>query len=200
MSPVVIVIPGWLLAVAVAGCIALACCWRWWSPYRTWEVVKAELNFANMGKIEIRPNHDDIQIAHRAWVELATRKAGVPFDAKHDVIVELYDSWYHLFGRLRELAKDCPASKMRANDGTRELVYTLTSVLNYGVRPHLTRWQARFRRWYVDALESAPAARSPQEVQRDYLEYDELVADLEAVQLGLQAYMALLKKIATGQE
>jgi len=199
MSPILIVIPGWLVAVA-AGCFAVALCWRRWSHHRTWEVVKAELNFANMGKIEIRPNYDDIQIAHRAWVELATRKAGVPFDAKYDVIVELYDSWYDLFGRLRELAKDCPASKIRANEGTRELVDTLTSVLNFGVRPHLTRWQARFRRWYVDALESAPAARSPQEVQRDYLEYGELVADLEAVQLGLQAYMALLKKIATGQE
>lgn len=199
MTPVVIVIPGWSVAAA-AACTVGVIGWRLFSSREKWDVVSAELSFANIGKVEIRPNHESVQIAHRAWVELATRKAGVPFDTEYDVVVEVYDSWYELFGRLRALARDCPAAKLRSDGDTRKLVFTLTSVLNHGMRPHLTRWQASFRRWYNAAIESASPDRSPQEVQREYPNYDELVSDLKEVQSGLQAYMRLLKQISTGQK
>jgi hypothetical protein len=61
-----------------------------------WTVVEAEISLGNIGKIKIRPNHEVIQIAHKAWTELVTRKAALPFDQEHDLIIEVYNSWYTL--------------------------------------------------------------------------------------------------------
>lgn len=36
----------------------------------------------------------DQEIAYKIWVELSTRKIGLPYDKKNDVIKEVYDSWY----------------------------------------------------------------------------------------------------------
>lgn len=194
----VIAIPWWLILGPLLIAIFLFRK-RLGGYLRGWEAVSAEINFADLGTVIIKPNHADIQIAHQAWVELATRKAGLPFDSEHDVIVEIYDSWYALFGRLRDLAKECPASKIRTDGNTRQLVATLTQVLNKGMRPHLTRWQARFRRWYATAIEGASHSVTPQEVQRQYPEYDDLVEDLAKVQEGLSRYMELLKQLSTGE-
>lgn len=194
----VIVVPSWLIVVGLVAAGA-GVAWRLKAVPRNWKAVSVEVEFAGLGKVTIEPNRDDVQIAHRAWVELATRKAGVPFDPTYDVIVEVYDSWYELFGRLRELARECPATKMRTDPSTRQLVATLTQVLNRGMRPHLTRWQAEFRRWYALALEKAAPETSPQEVQRQFPQYDQLVAELITVQEGLQRYMALLRELATGE-
>lgn len=179
---------------------ALLLWWRHRGLPKGWEVVSAEVNFADLGSVSIKPNKDDIQIAHRAWLELATRKAGLPFDPEHDVILEVYDSWHELFGRLRELAKECPATKVRTDEDTRQLLLTLIQVLNKGLRPHLTRWQARFRRWYEAELADAAPHETPQEVQRRFPQYAELTTDLSGVQAGIRRYMTLLKGLATGQK
>src|SRR3989442_1125827 len=64
------------------------------------DVVEAELKLGGIGGVKIRPSYEDMQIAHRAWAELVTRKAALLFDEENDVIVEVYDSWYQLFGRM----------------------------------------------------------------------------------------------------
>lgn len=198
MTPIVITIPWWSVVTAMLVAVLAILSRR--KVTESWDIVSAQIPFAGLGKVEIRPNNDDIQIAHRAWVELATRKVGVEVDPADDVIVEVYDSWYEVFCRLRELLKDCSASRLRSSDSTRKLVATIVTVLNDGMRPHLTTWQARFRRWYDDAIEKAGADESPQEVQRNYPEYEELMKDLRHVQAGLQSYVRLLQSIATGEK
>jgi len=194
----VIIIPWWAIIILILGIVGfLFFQKRLLSNH--WEAVSAEIRFAELGTVTIQPNHDDIQLAHRAWVELATRKAGIPFDSDYDLIVEIYDSWYELFGHLRSLASECPATKIRTHPSTRELVTTLTQVLNRGLRPHLTKWHARFRRWYSAALNSAGQEETPQDVQRRYPHYAELVDDLTEVQRGLQRYMDLLRKLSMGE-
>ena len=197
-NALVIVVPVWLILLAAAA-LLLGVIWRYRDVLDSWEAVSADVNFADLGKVTIRPNRDDIQIAHRAWVELATRKAGLPFDPNHDIVVEVYDSWYELFGRLRDLASQCPATKIRSDTNTRELVSTLTNVLNNGMRPHLTKWQGAFRRWYDHAISNADPSMSPQEVQRNYPQCDLLLTDLQAVQAGLQRYMDFLREYVSGQ-
>lgn len=194
----IVAVPWWLVLTGIVV-LLLILAWQVSRLRKNWEPVSADIQFADLGKITIRPNHRDVQLAHQAWVELATRKAGIPFDPESDVIVEVYDSWYELFGCLRELAKECPAMKVRRDESTRQIVATIAQVLNEGIRPHLTRWQARFRRWYENALETAPAERTPQEIQRGYPEYSILIEDLQAVQDGLRRYMDLLKELATGK-
>jgi len=164
-----------------------------------WQTVEAEVKLGGIGKVKIRPSYEDVQVAHKAWVELATRKAGLPFDEENDVIVEIYDSWYELFKEMRNLAKQIPAEKVRASRDTRELIRILVEALNKGLRPHLTRWQAKFRRWYVAELKKYPD-KSPQEIQKEYPEYRELVNDLRNVNEQLVQYTALIKRIAYGGE
>src|SRR5437762_14135670 len=46
------------------------------------------------GKLKLKANYDDLQVAFKFWTELSTRKIGLPFDEENDVVVEVYDSWY----------------------------------------------------------------------------------------------------------
>ena len=115
-------------------------------PWRSYEIDEAEFGLGNQ-KVKIRPNDIDRQIAYKIWVELSTRKVGLEIDLDNDVISEIYDSWYSFFSVTRELIKDVPVSKLRRKD-TERIIALSIDVLNTGIRPHLTKWQARFRRWY----------------------------------------------------
>ncbi len=160
---------------------------RWPRPWSRLSIVKGEVTFAGIGKFEISPNTEDLQIAHRIWTELKTRKAALPFDPEHDVITEVYDSWYVLFGKTRDLIANIPATLIQKDHSTREIVRISLAVLNDGLRPHLTRWQARYRSWYATQKEEL-AVRSPQEVQKDFPGYEELIKDLITVNEGLIKY------------
>jgi hypothetical protein len=194
--------PVLILGVAFAGLGALV--WKLWLRQKilpNFEVVEAELEIGKLGKIKIQPNYENIQIAHQAWVELTTRKAAVPFDDDYDVIAEVYESYFQLFGRLRDLTKAIPAQKLRKCRDTRKLVDVMVTVLNQGLRPHLTRWQARFKRWYEDALASeSNRGKSPQEIQRQFPEYPTLVADLKTLQTNIVRYAEFLREISQGKE
>jgi hypothetical protein len=165
----------------------------------SWSVVEAQVQLGGIGTVKIRPSYDDIQVAHKAWVELVTRKAALPFDKDHDVISEVYNSWYALFQEMRTLTKTIPAERVRGSKDTQELVRLLVDALNKGLRPHLTHWQARFRHWYEDALKES-TERSPQEIQRDFPQYQELVDDLIKVNEQLVEYAEVIRRIAHGSD
>ena len=60
------------------------------------EVNEAEIGIGS-GKVKLKANLDDLQIGFKFWTELTTRKIGLPIDEEHDVIVEVYNSWYEFF-------------------------------------------------------------------------------------------------------
>jgi len=161
------------------------------------EIVDAEIELGGIGKIKIRPSYEEVQIAHKAWTELATRKAALLFDEENDVVVEVYNSWCELFGRMRDLVKEIPAQKLRSSRDTRQLVRLLVEALNKGLRPHLTRWQAKFRRWYEAQLKEHQGA-APQVIQRQFPEYGELVKDLKVVNQQIVEYAEVLRRISQG--
>jgi hypothetical protein len=152
----------------------------------------------NVGSVELRPNNEDVQVAHRIWTELTTRKAAQPIDVEHDVIVEIYDSWYVLFGRVRQLIADIPGHMLRREKSTRELVRIATQTLNAGLRPHLTCWQARFRHWYENCPDTLKQ-KSPQDRQKEFPQYAELLADMKTVNSQLIQYAGELEKIIHGK-
>ncbi|TAL15942.1 hypothetical protein EPN96_11125 [bacterium] len=170
--------------------------WKW--VLATWSPVEAELEIANLGKVKIKPNTDTVRIAYQAWVEINTRKVGLRFDEENDVIVEVYNSWYQLFGILRDLTKQIPAHKLRDCEDTRKLVHIMHTVLNEGLRPHLTRWQARFRHEY-DLLRKNQPNTPPQELQRQIIGYSDLIQDLKNVNEQFVKYGDWLRRIADGQ-
>jgi hypothetical protein len=169
--------------------------------WHRYDIVEGEIPIAGLGKVKIKPNNETINIAYRAWTELITRKVALPYEEDHDVIVEVYNSWYSVFGILRELAKNIPAHKLRHDKNTKKLVEVMIAVLNEGLRPHLTRWQARFRQWYKREKEAeSNASLSPQEIQKKFPEYTTLITDIQSVNKIMLKYAEWLQKIVEGEK
>lgn len=151
-----------------------------------------------IGSSNIKFSYDkkDQEIAYKLWIELSTRKIGIPFDNENDVIKEVYDSWYEFFKTARELLKELPVNKISCSS---DLIELTEKVLNVGLRPHLTKWQAKFRRWYEKEM-SKESGKTPQEIQREYPEYSSLINDLISTNEKMIEYKELMKKIAFERE
>lgn len=190
-----------MLGIAVAALFIYI--WqRGWRPYRgvdEFEIDEAELGVGQQ-KVKLRANRDDLKVAYQLWVELSTRKVGLPINCDDDVIVEIYDSWYQFFGITRELIKDIPPSKLRNGESIQGLIQLAIDVLNEGLRPHLTRWQARFRRWYDNELAKPENLLiEPQDLQKRFPRYAELKEDMEIVNARLIYYRAQMRKFVFGE-
>lgn len=186
-----------LICVLLAGLVIWAIT-KWIMSKRLpdFEIDTAELGFGDQ-KVSFKPNNVDRQIAYSIWVELSTRKIGLPIDLDDDVIPEIYDSWYAFFGVTRDLIKDIPVTKLRR--GSTEAIVSLSiEVLNEGLRPHLTKWQARFRHWY-DAQIKDKMDVSPQDIQKSFPAYDALGADLLEVNGRLRIYRRRMYELVTGK-
>ena len=156
---------------------------------RSISVDQASIGIGN-SSITLKLNKKDQEIAYKLWVELSTRKIGLPYDEENDVITEVYDSWYSFFKIARDLLKDIPAERL-AYSG--ELVELTQKVLNDGLRPHLTRWQAKYRKWDKQASEKEG---TPQDIQKCYPDYTELIDDLKKTNQKMINYKDLMYKIA----
>lgn len=115
------------------------------------------------------------EIAYKIWIELITRKIGIMFEEEHDVIIEVYNSWYSAFGIIRKLLEEIPAERIEDANG---LIQVTTDVLNKGLRPHLTKWQAKYRTWY-ESEKCKCEGKTPQEIQRMYPEYQVLILEMK---------------------
>jgi len=170
--------------------------WWWLGGRSNFEIDTAEMGIGSH-KISFKPNLRDQEIAYKIWVELSTRKIGLPIDLNHDVISEIYDSWHNFFSVTRELIKDIPVNKVK-NPSTRKIITLSITLLNKGLRPHLTTWQARFRRWYDRQLESAEDDADPQSIQAKYPKFKELKKDMETVNQRLIMYREKMHELVLG--
>lgn len=165
---------------------------------KDFEINEAEFGFGNQ-KLKLRTNYEDIRVAYQIWVELSTRKIGVPISFDDDVITEVYESWFQFFGITRELIKDIPPSKLRRGESMQALIRLAIDVLNKGLRPHLTQWQARFRRWYeAESRKEENLLVEPQELQKRFPRYAELREDMEKVNADLIYYREQMRKFVFG--
>lgn len=161
---------------------------------KRFKVVDMNISIANIGNISIEKNKNISRIAHKAWVEIMTRKVGLLFEEDKDVIVEVYNSWYSLFGIIRDLLKEIEPRKQ--DKDLEKLENVLVQTLNYGLRPHLTKWQAKYRRWYNQEIEKdVNNELSPQEIQKKYKKYDELIGDLKETNKQMVQFAEELKKL-----
>ena len=164
------------------------------------EFSEIELGVGENPKVKLTPNHQVKQIAYKLWVELSTRKLGIPIDVENDVIIEVHESWYKFFAIARELIKEIPAEKANNKD-VKQVIDISTKILNEAIRTHLTLWQARFKYWYNIAKDKYPNL-SPQEIQtkfecsdKSFDCYNEMIDSLIAVNAKLIHYKNLLEKI-----
>jgi len=194
-------LPDWFLTGGIIAVVALGV---WWFGRRgaifgkEFEINEAEIGIGKQ-KIKFRPKAEDRAIAYRMWVELSTRKIGLKINLEQDVISEVYDSWYRFFAIAREILKEIPAAKLK-DKSTREIVRLSVELLNCGLRPHLTRWQAKFRSWQRRKEESGEFSdMTPQEMQRQFPDYDKLADELLAVNERLIVYRDKMYELATGE-
>jgi hypothetical protein len=99
----------------------------------------------------------------------------------------------------RELIKTVPVTKVH-RDSTQKVIRLSISVLNEGLRPHLTMWQARFRIWYERELKKSENAPPEieidlQQLQAKFPKYAELTADLQRVNGALINYRQKMYEI-----
>jgi hypothetical protein len=191
----------WLLATAFLIVVILAALWKWIAKgysLKHFEIDQAEIGIGK-SKFSFRPNLTDRQVAYAIWVELSTRKIGLPIDLKHDVITEIYDSWYNFFSVTRDLIKSIPVVQVK-RAGTQAIIKLSIEVLNEGLRPHLTEWQARFRAWYDREIKRYEAAEGkevldPQQIQEQFPKFKDLQADLQRVNNALIKYRKKMREL-----
>jgi hypothetical protein len=183
-----------LLLIGAIVLIAARLIYGWLAgglSFKIFELDQAEIGVGT-GKFRFKPNMADKQIGYAIWVELSTRKIGLPIDFDHDVISEIYDSWHTYFSVTRELVKGVPVSQVK-RDSTQKIIKLSIEVLNEGLRPHLTQWQARFRHWYDRRLkkydsEEGDEVLDPQQIQSQFPQYEEMKSDMERVNQCLIRY------------
>ncbi len=163
------------------------------------EVDKVQLSLGKQ-TVSIIPNFVNIDIAYKIWIELQTRKVGLPIDLENDVIVEVYNSWYEFFKLTREIIKQVPSTKFRYDKSTQMLIEVTIDILNEGLRSHLTCWQAKFRKWYsTELIKETNVGLSPQEIQQNFPNYEELSSNLIEVNDALIEYKEKMHDLAFGK-
>ncbi len=141
-------------------------------------------------------NPEAYRVAYQLWVELTTRKVGLPIDLAHDLVNEIYDSWYAFFREARGLIKMIPLHRNPSCRQMRQLVRVSQAVLNDGLRPHLEKWQGKFRHWHKIGGDPAQSpGLSPQQAQALFPDWIELSADLLAANRKLCGYLATLEEM-----
>lgn len=171
---------------------------------RKQEIIPVKLKY-KIGNAEIEYNikrsYENIEIAHKIYIELVTRKAAIEIDKENDVIYEVYNSWYTLFQVTRDELKKLTGQFLYTQKDSEPLIRLLSDILNKSLRPHLTEYQAKFRKWYQEALDDTKYKnKSPQEIQKDFPDFDNLVKSMIEVNTLLIGYSKELKRIVTGDE
>ncbi|MFW6047163.1 MAG: hypothetical protein ACOCP4_05205 [Candidatus Woesearchaeota archaeon] len=201
-EPSVNIVSDWYFLLGLVLLLVIAYFIRRKLKENNFPIVEMDVEISGTPRTKFKAKRDDsnIYIANRIYIELITRKAAIPFDEKEDVIYEVYNSWYKLFGIIRDEIKNVPGHFLRTHKSTNALIGLTTKILNEGLRPHLTRYQAKFRKWYEAELDkNSSIGKTPQQIQSEYEYYTELVEDMKRVNKILIDYAAELKKLIEGK-
>jgi hypothetical protein len=134
---------------------------------------------------------DAYNVALRIYVEMKTRKVALLFNPTHDLVTEIYNSWYAFFQVARNEIKAIPLHKDPKSPEMRRLFRLSHQILNDGLRPHLECWQARFRNWMAEAGKGS-AEGAPQDAQTNFPHWKLLRDDLLATNQRLINYATAL--------
>lgn len=153
-----------------------------------------------IGKQNIKLVYDDKdkQIAYQLWVEICTRKIGVEWNDDTDIVIELFNSWHDFFGIARNLIKDIPVRSYMNISNEENIVDLSIKMLNNVLRPTLTKWHAGFIKWYNTQINTDD--RIPQEIQRSYKDYDQMIKEIKDLYHSMSYYINALYKIAFGKD
>jgi hypothetical protein len=191
----------WLIILSILILLVIAyIIKRNFSKLFNWYEMEVEISGSPKLKFKVERNHENLFIANRIYIELTTRKAAIPIDENTDVIEEIYDSWYKLFGIIREEIKSVPGNYLKEHDATAALIGLTRKILNDAMRPHLNEYRAKFRKWLeVEKGDPINKTLSPQNLQKKYPDFDNLVASMKLVNNTLTEYAEQLDKLIKGK-
>jgi hypothetical protein len=191
----------WIVVIVIVGILLLLFFMR--RPFLRklrWHEMEIEISGSPKAVFKVERNEENLYIANRIYIELTTRKAAIPIDETNDVIEEVYDSWYNMFGIIRDELKALPGKYLKNHDATSALIGISRKILNEALRPHLTEHQARFRKWFENAKEAPENSnKSPQEIQQSYPDFQNLVTSMKNVNLTLIRYAEELDTLIKGK-
>ena len=145
--------------------------------------------------IHLKCNKKYREIAYKLWVDINTRAIGVKIDFDQDIIYTINKSYYESFKGTRELLKEMPVNKLCSDSD--DLVNLIVRFLNEVMRPYLTKWGIKYNKWYETEINKEDNnTLSPVDIQKKYEYYNELVADLQALNNRVMAYSDNLQEIA----
>lgn len=148
----------------------------------------------NVQSVKITANRKLRDSARVAYVELTSRKIALAFDEENDAISEIYNSFYESFRILRELKKG-----LSKNGGEGKLYAYVDDFLECQMRPHLTKYQSRYRTWlnkrcgekdYIDENSA----------QKKYSKYPEIIKEIKVINKSAMSLALALEKIAYKKE
>jgi len=201
-QPSLTIVSDWIfVGIIFALIILILVLKRYLSKLFRWQSMEVEISGTPKMTFKVERNHENLFIANRIYIELTTRKAAIPIDENNDSIEEIYDSWYVLFGIIRDEIKTVPGKYLIDHDPTKALIGLTRKILNDGLRPHLTEHQAKFRKWLENAKEEEVNKKlSPQDIQRQYPDFENLVKSMKEVNLILADYAKELDKLIKGKK
>ena len=138
----------------------------------------------------------DRDIAYDLWVELSTRQIGDRFDADTDVLTDVFESWSEFASVARTTMSSIAALKASSSS---QLIIMTEQMLNKSLRPQLAKWQTKYNKWYQDAA-AENKAMTPQELQKTYPEYDQLLSDVVKTNQHMINFKDLMKQISFEQK
>jgi hypothetical protein len=136
------------------------------------------------------PSDAERRAAWEIYVELVTRISVVPLGPDLGLLREALSSLYSLFGTTREVLRRYgpEIAGPGKSDGGYSLGYLAVAILNFELRPVLSRWHPALEEWES----KRPAEVSRQAHERSWQFSGDLRIELERARQNLAAYADLL--------
>jgi hypothetical protein len=129
-----------------------------------------------------KPNDSERRAAWELYVEIVTRVAAVPLSAEGGLLREALTSLHSIFQTTRSILRRYgPSIAEPKPDGQYNFGFLAVALLNFGIRPLLSRWHPSLADWEASrpidrprnqherAWEHAPALRAELAKTRDIL-------------------------------
>ena len=152
--------------------------------------VKLDLKLPGIGGVAgtWEPDESEVSAAWELYVEMVTRTPLGGFSSQEGSLREALNSIYSLFDTTRGILRKYGPGAARPKSG-RELSfgYLAVSMLNLVLRPLLTEWHPKLRRWERD---------NPQLDEREWGERNDFLNALNEVREQLRQYAGLFAEVA----
>lgn len=142
---------------------------------------------------------NDRVAAWKIYSQIKTRVAAVKFDPDVDSAMAVHDSLYKLFDIIREQITMIPIERIMKDKSDNTVKFYL-SILNDGIRPHLSKWHIPLKQ-YIENEKIKNKELSIIEIEKKYPQREELIRSIHDMNERMDSFSEqLLKIVKSGKE